>query len=224
MLECVTITPSQLPVAMRLNRPRPLRRLEILLSRDKNVRSRIQREQLRGELREHVIGHDEHRLGTPDPAASTRSPPRPSCRSCPRRRRARAACCRSARSARWHSSGAARSVICWLLAGSVRWLPLKTRSRTLLKSSLYLRQSRSRRSSSSHTHDLKRSLIFSILSRAASVCCAIDDRRIGLRVGVIDRRRFEIERVLNQLDGRVTRRAPLRRVRDGGARVVVARG
>ncbi len=60
-----------------------------------------------------------------------------------------------------------------LLAGSVRCAPLKTRSRTELNSSLYLRHSRSRRSSSSHTHALNRSLIFSILSRAPSVSVAL---------------------------------------------------
>jgi len=44
------------------------------------------------------------------------------------------------------------------------------RNRTLLKSSLYFRQSRSRRASSSQIHVRNRSLAFSILSRAASVC------------------------------------------------------
>ena len=37
-------------------------RLEVFLAGNENVRGRIQREQFRRELREHVIGHDEHRF------------------------------------------------------------------------------------------------------------------------------------------------------------------
>ncbi len=43
-------------------KPRSLRRLEVLLAGNQNVRRRVQREQLRRKLREHVIRNNEHRL------------------------------------------------------------------------------------------------------------------------------------------------------------------
>ena len=46
----------------------------------------------------------------------------------------------------------------------------------------------------------------------------IDNPRVGLRIGVIHGRRFEIQCVLNQLDRRIPRRAPFRRVRYRAAR------
>ena len=75
-------------------------RLEILLAGDQDVRARIQRQQLGGELAEHVIGDDEHRLAGQDQAASIPSRRRPSCRSCPRQRHGRAACSAFAECAR----------------------------------------------------------------------------------------------------------------------------
>ena len=61
-LACVTITASQLPVAIRLNSRARLLASKSSFAGDENVRSRIEREQLGRELPEHVIRHDEHRL------------------------------------------------------------------------------------------------------------------------------------------------------------------
>ena len=44
---------------------------------------------------------------------------------------------------------------------------------------------------------------------------------LGPRVGVVNGRRFEIQRVLDQLQRRVAARAPFGRVRDSGASAVV---
>ena len=60
--EWVTMTASQLPVAMRLKSCRRVLRLEILLARHENVCARIEHEQFGGELAEHVIGHGEQGL------------------------------------------------------------------------------------------------------------------------------------------------------------------
>ena len=60
--EWVTMTASQLPVAMREKRLGAAGRLEVLLSRNENVRAGIEGKQFGGKLPEHVIGHDEKRL------------------------------------------------------------------------------------------------------------------------------------------------------------------
>ena len=59
--ECVTMTASQLPVAMRLKASSGLR-LEILFAGDQDVRAGIQCQQFGRELAEHVIGNGEHRF------------------------------------------------------------------------------------------------------------------------------------------------------------------
>ena len=49
----------------------------------------------------------------------------------------------------------------------------------------------------------------------------VDDAGFGPRVGVVNGRRFEIQRVLDQLQRRVAARSPFGRVRDSGASAVV---
>ena len=60
--ECVTMTASQLPVAMRLKSFFRFCDLKILLARHEDVCARIQHEQFGRKLAEHVVGHGEHGL------------------------------------------------------------------------------------------------------------------------------------------------------------------
>ena len=60
--ECVTMTASQLPVAMRLKSFLRFCASKSSLPGDEDVCARIQREQFGGKLAEHVIGNGKHRL------------------------------------------------------------------------------------------------------------------------------------------------------------------
>jgi hypothetical protein len=102
----------------------------------------------------------------------------------------------------------------WLAPGSVRCAPLKTRSRTELNSSLYFLTSRSRRSSFCQIHSRNRSLIFCCFSRAASVEFGLTTCLSFVAVPhlVVNGRRPQIQRILNQFQSRGAIRPPIGRV------------
>jgi hypothetical protein len=75
--ECVTMTASQLPVAMRLKSFFRFAASKSSLPATRMLR-RIQREQFRRELAEHVVRHGEQRLAGEARAASIPSRRRPS--------------------------------------------------------------------------------------------------------------------------------------------------